>query len=763
MWKKILLIILSVILIVALGFCIYWISTNWNKIKNNVDSNNLYTAEDLENAKLDGYNSALKDKEDLENTINEYRNTIGELNDSILNFKSSINEKDEQISNLNLSLTRAESLRDEYKSQLDNLQGNYEELLDNYNAQIEKLTRYENQINQLNIEKNELQANLTNAQNRINELNQTIVGYDNFINGLIAENQVVVKFYYKNSLYSVMVLQKGEKATISNPADTTYSKFLGWYLNDELIDLSTYVINENTTFVAGVNDFYDVKFLVDNDEIDSQIIVDNSYAIAPASPTKDGYQFDGWTVDNVVYDVSTYKITKNTTFVAKFTKIHNVDFVLNGDIVKTQNVRNNEYINDFIPTVDEYTQFNYWTVNGIRVNVANYVITSDTIFVANITKKYDVTFEYEESILSSQIVLENDFAEFVEPSSNDYKVFKGWSVDGTTLVDISNYAIIEDTKFIAVIDYYYLATFKVNNSIHNTQKLLVDSYIEEPMIPSVVGYDFDGWTIDGVNIVDVNNMKITSDIVFTAKLTKLYTVQYEHNGEIVKSINVRANDTLDNYLVEDTDRIVFLGWTINGSSIVDLTNYVVNSDVKFISKIEIRHLVEFKVGSEIIESKYVNNNTTTTITENLYDDFEIYSWKINDEIVEVESIVITEDILFEANFERIYVTMTFTSNSAYDVKTTTSGSDSWTTYYYTIDHLDEMDTSRSGYWTVNGTITVNGITEDYNATWLQNPTTINGLEFGVSGKSPLIITVYNGVTNWSITVRMSYHFGISGL
>jgi len=94
-------------------------------------------------------------------------------------------------------------------------------------------------------------------------------------------------------------------------------RFLGWYIDDLLIDVSTYPITQDTIFIAKFETAHDVIFNVDG--VEAAEFVFNGEFASQESPTKVGYNFIGWSIDGVnVIDISTYQITENTTFIAIF-------------------------------------------------------------------------------------------------------------------------------------------------------------------------------------------------------------------------------------------------------------------------------------------------------------------------------------------------------------------------------------------------------------------------------------------------------------
>ena len=662
-----------------------------------------------------GYSDGNKNKNELLDKINYYSGLVDSLQkekllyqEKVSDYESSLEGKNLEINNYKILLKSVEEEREEVKSKLL--------IANNKNTELEtKLSELNAKYNDLNTrlqriieEKNILQSNYNNARNKITELEETVKSYDNFLQGLITQNQVVAKFYYDNSLYSIMVLQKGDTASVSAPADTTYKKFLGWMVNNEIVDVSNYPINEDTTFIAKINTLYQVNFLVDNEEYDNDIVIDGSYAKVPTPPTKEGYDFDGWMLNGQLIDVDTCSITSNTTFIAKFTRVNSVKFSFKEKTISTQSVRTGNYANDINPVCDEHTKFNYWTLNGIKVDVSSYAITSDVVFVANYSNKYDVLFYYENEEFAKQIILDGSYPVMTTPVSSEKKVFIGWSLDGKNIINIETYPIIDVTKFYAVIDYYYYISFKFEDGSDCSpiQKVLSGNCCVTPTSPTKENYEFDYWTLDKNSQVDVENYVITKDTTFYAKFTKLYNVSFKFENQVINTQRVRENSFASNQSVDSTDRKIFNGWKIS-DSIINIETYPITSDIVFIADITYRSYVEFEYDGRIIKSGYVTNGTSADAPDiSSYSAYGFKYWTLDgeNEIVISEKLI-TEDVKFIAKI--LSITKTFTNDNA----NSHTENGEWKQFQYNLEGLGSGN-NNFGFHIV-GSITCNGVTNNF--------------------------------------------------
>ena len=669
--KSIILIsIFSVIFLAVFGFCLTWTIINWDKVKTGMSGTGIYTKEDLDNASEEAYNKGVSDKLEYEKLINEYRDTITNKSDEISFLNRSIKEKNDLI-------VLKENLISELNSEIDKLNLD----LDSSNTIIKdkdyQILLLNNQIDSLNVEIIDLKNDILNYKNNIDDLekeisdaNKSLTYYKNFISGLETSSQAVATFIYDNSVYSVLLVQKGSKISIDNPIDSEYIRFNGWYVNGVLVDLNTYILNENTTFTADVDYSFNVVFTVDDTVYSSQIIADGSLAETPAVPSKVGYEFVGWSVNgSTLIDLDSYSITRNTTFIALFTKVHTVSFEIDGDVISQQSVKHNDFVNSVNTNISDYIQFNYWTLNGVRVDITNYPITEDVVFIADFTRKYDVTFMYEDTEFSSQIVLENSFAKLIIPDDTVYKEFIGWSLDGVYTIDITNYSITKNIQFIALISYSYDVKFMSDGNEFNFQIIKDGMFASVPSIPTKTGYVFDGWSLDGSNIIDVSSVCITENTVFTAVFTKLYTVKFNYEDSIINSQTVRSGDSPSAYSVPDTDRVKFNGWTLDGSNIVDITSIIIEQDITFNAVVTYCHLVNFIVNSQLFFHYVEDGGFAVFDFDVLLGDYTISGWKVNNTLVDISTYPITKDTTFTAELFRYKFSLSGLNNTnAYSVK-----------------------------------------------------------------------------------------------
>lgn len=638
--KQIVGLVISLVLLAALALGITWVVLNFDKVKAGMDGTGLYTKEDIEKSYEDGYTKALEDKAEYERLIQQYRDSVTELSDTISQLNSEVTSLTNSNRDLELNVTTLENHKTELEKSVNELteiknqndenittlntkvkellaqisdlklnDGQKQEEIDNLTAQITSLntivTQLQNtnslnlstieslneQITTLNNNINSMLAQGTQNQNTINALNgrisdleKSVSYYQQLVAAMQNGDKAVATFMYNNAVYNVQVVDKSTTVTVPDPVSTTYLLFNGWSVDGENpINLATYPLTENTTFTALITYRYDVRFQYENTQYGSSIVEKGKFA-SIETPTNTAYkEFKGWSVDgNIIINIAEYPITQNTTFYAVIDYKADVTFKFDNSTFDTQIVAIGKYATLPEPPIKAGYVFKGWAVNGSLVEVTTYAIQGDTIFTAVFNNLYTVRFVLDGATHTTQQVENGTCANFLPVENTDYIAFKGWSLDGQNLIDINNYTITQDTEFIAVIVKSYDVIFLNETATHNSQIIENGKFASVPETPLKEKYVFIGWTLDGTNTVDVGTYAITERTTFTAlfKLDK-YEVIFKNKDTV---INTQLVDKNGFAVKPDYTSDTFLGWTVNGSTIVDLATYKITGDTTFTAK-----------------------------------------------------------------------------------------------------------------------------------------------------------------------------------
>ena len=677
----------------------------------------------------------------LENTNTLHLNTIASLNTQIANLNQQISDITYQSQNNNLTIS---SLNSKIKELEESIQY-YESYISNLENDEQVVATFEYNGSVYNIQivnKGSTVAVSTPSDTPYLVFNGwTIDGeFVDLSSYAITQNtKIVADITYKydvvfkvdNIVYDTQIVVKNECVDLPNIPTKTGYIFEGWSIDGvtliENID-SLQVLN-NTTYHAVFSKLYTVEFVYEDTIKSTQSVKNGMYATSVNVENTLYKVFNGWKVNGSIVDVSTYKITSDTTFVADITYKYDVVYKVDDNNYDTQIVTLNNYPTLPVNPSKEGYVFEGWSLNGVDiVNTSTIQITNNTTYYAVFTKLYTVSFVYEDSTISVQSVKENEFAKAINVNNTAYKVFNGWKVNNN-FVNISNYVITQDTEFIADITYNYDVVFMVDNNIYNSQIVVENGYATLPNNPSKSGYDFDGWTLNGVNVIEPNNTKITNNTTFIAKFTKLHTVKFMYENQVYATQTVRNNECAENISISDTEDKIFTGWTLNGS-VVSVSSKKILADTTFVAQITYKYKVTFMSNSQVFKTQYVTENTSASmsLTPTL-SGYNFVGWSLNGtDVISLSSYTIKQETTFIAVFEEIRSYLE--SGSALNSKIGTD---------VTSVVFDKFTNTTSKTYVVNGTNVISGIT----AVDVSNSTSDGKVELYKVGTVAYVLSSYD--------------------
>lgn len=303
-----------------------------------------YTSADLENNYNQGFQNGIGDSTGIIAEIDKYKKDIEDL----------IKLRDSKKEELNVSKEKLKMLEDKLES-LENESNLVETELQRMEMEIEILTK------------------------DLDYLNNQISFYNDLISSIQEESRSTISFMDDDgTVIGVLTCVNGEiledRVDVSS---TVYREFLGWYINDTLIDLDSYVFNENTTLTARYQYRYDVHFIYDEETTQTVIVDKNGTAMEPDLP-ENIYSVSWWTTvedTNTKVDFNTYLITGETTFVAKSVKHYFMYtyYDMNGEIQEShREVEGNKVsIIPSNPTNPVGYEFIDWQAKSTGVNLGN--------------------------------------------------------------------------------------------------------------------------------------------------------------------------------------------------------------------------------------------------------------------------------------------------------------------------------------------------------------------------------------------------------
>lgn len=197
----------------------------------------------------------------------------------------------------------------------------------------------------------------------ITKLGGTFVGWtrngeDFVITDPILGDTVLVAKWQMEEITITFDPQTGEDPTVIT---TEYGKFveaptveredyilINWTTEPtggDVFDPDVAVTANKTYYAQWVNEYYTVTFDTDGgSEIEAVKVKYNTKVAKPTDPTKEGFAFNNWTLNGVVYDFDN-PVTSNITLLANWITVWDVTFDLNGGEgdIENQKVKDGEY------------------------------------------------------------------------------------------------------------------------------------------------------------------------------------------------------------------------------------------------------------------------------------------------------------------------------------------------------------------------------------------------------------------------------------
>ena len=320
---------------------------------------------------------------------------------------------------------------------------------------------------------------------------------------------------------------------VGRPADPTRDgyAFKGWTLDGQPYDFAQPVTGDITLTAQWEKlSEYTVTFdTQDGTPVPTQTVTENGTVTRPADPTRDGYTFNGWTLDGEPYDFS-QPVTGDITLEAQWEKsetpapvTHTVKFRTNGgSSIPMQTVEDGRTVGrPADPTRDGYA-FKGWTLDGQPYDFAQ-PVTGDITLTAQWEKlsEYTVTFDTQDGTpVPTQTVTENGTVTRPADPTRDGYTFNGWTLDGEpydfsqpVTGDITLEAQWEKSETPAPVT--HTVKFRTNGGSSIPMQTVEDGRtVGRPADPTRDGHTFAGWLLDG-RPYDFST-PVTGDIILDA-------------------------------------------------------------------------------------------------------------------------------------------------------------------------------------------------------------------------------------------------------
>lgn len=603
--SKIFVAILTCLLVGVLVFGVVWVSTNAGKLKDAVNGTNLYTQEDLQKAKQDGYNEALQNEQDYLDIIAGLRDDKTTLTDNLAQANSRITLLSQDNTEKQATITQLQSTISSNNAEITRLNG----VVADNNSQIATLTTQRDNL-----------SNDLNASNvEIADLNSTILSLQN---ANASANAQITELQGTNISLQVQI----------NSLNSTIIR------NNEQINALTNLVNS----LQNENDSNIVTIARLNDRIS---LLQNQINVLNASAINNTNNYDSLnaTITELQAVISYYKSYIDTLKPANTVV---ATFMYNNSVYNIQCVQPNAIVNVQTPTSTNYVIFNYWTVNGQQVDLTSYQVTQNTDFIADVTYKYDVVFKVDNAVYDTQLVVKNNNATLPTAPTKSGYTFNGWLLNGV-LVDVTTLPITSNIELVAdFLQQHNVAFVAEDNTSLSTEVVQHNNYIVNiPTSPTKTGYTFLGWTINGTDVVDVVTYKVVADVTFSPLFEiNVYTVTFKQDNTVLGTKQVEYNNVIGtvNYNPVVPQYYEHQGWVIKGiwtDTDVNLNTYLVTSNLTLTAKlVQVQFTISFYGPNDTLLRSVITNTsgritvndipTAPTVTNYVFTGWATSSWQV---------------------------------------------------------------------------------------------------------------------------------------
>ncbi len=419
--------------------------------------------------------------------------------------------------------------------------------------------------------------------------------------------------------------------------------------------------------------------------VPSQTVASGKYAVEPASPTREGYVFNGWYLPTgTAWNFTNDKVSGNIKLIADWEEIPAAtEYTISYYDGSTKlNLTPNKYTEDSTgltlpaaPAKAHY-EFEGWFKNaamtlpavGIDVNSE-----SDLAFFAKyVPNEYTISYELDGGTNSKNNKTDytvSSIPTLYDPTKEGY-TFEGWYTDAAFENEITEITLDNAGDLILYAKWekvWYNITYIGLNGAQ-VSGLTPDKY-QSPTQPinlpslDVPGYNFMGWQLNGVDTA-VIPAGTTGNITLTAKLEKIivyhnltYMVDGAQYGETVK-----FNDEVGVAVLAAPNKLghTFSGWTLNGNPVTSIpANH--GADVVLVGTFTPVYYNITYVGlngeeiSGLEPAQYIESESDVTLPAYTLEGYNFLGWTIDGKDAKVIKAGTKGDITVTAKLEKIIV------------------------------------------------------------------------------------------------------------
>ena len=464
-----------------------------------------------------------------------------------------------------------------------------------------------------------------------------------------------------------VTLEEGSLAT----APDTYKK--GYTLSGWSYDFTTPITKNETITAVWIANKNVIKYDANGGSVSREetgVVYDINYTLE--TPTRTGYNFDGWYLGYNQVKNGVWKGDSDITVVAKWSLInYEIEYDLDGGTVATANPATYTFESSNITLINpEKTGYTFLGWSGTNVSeptltleIASGSIGDKSYVAIWKANTYTIMLDANQGTVpyNTITVKYNDKIVLPTPTFSGHD-FSGWYYNGD-LVESGKFVYSTDVTLIAMWDLdSYNISYELNGGSINGSNL--ETYTIETRFtlinPTKIGYTFLGWTYEGVTepTLNVTISRRTGNLNFVAHWSvNNYKLTFVTNGGTV--VAPMAIEYGTDFTLPTTSKTgyKFNGWFAEGTPFTAGTwNYT--EDVEVVADWSVlTYNISYDLDGGTVDGKNPSNYTIESgfmLINPTKKGYTFLGWTyegVNEPVINVTISDRTENINFVANFK----------------------------------------------------------------------------------------------------------------
>lgn len=294
------------------------------------------------------------------------------------------------------------------------------------------------------------------------EIPQTMPANDVDVSGTFAVNSYKIEYYVDGKLYDTKSAEYGSALSFIDAPEKEGYTFSGW--SCEYTSMPANDIKVNGTFAINS---YKITYIVDGKEYKTETYKYGDTITPLAFPSKDGYTFSGWSEIPQTMPAN--------------------DITVNGTFTKNPDPQPTKKYNTLLVAVSNGT--------GLKVKIGDGAEKNQSMFYKNTKVEFGIEVTLTASSTNGKFMYWIDENGSILSYNETYTFIMTGNKEFTAVYSYT----IDDYRTVSFIGAY--------NQILSTTLYNAESEIIIPEATQKTGFDFVGWSIDGVNVIADENLE----------------------------------------------------------------------------------------------------------------------------------------------------------------------------------------------------------------------------------------------------------------